>query len=69
MYRGGADASLRVQREEGGKWLDFPLPAKTDQSGQFTAYVEFGGPGRYRLRVLDPDSDLTSKTSELVIKG
>jgi hypothetical protein len=69
MYHGGADTSLRVQREEGGKWLDFPLPAKTDQKGQFTAYVELGGPGRYRLRVLDPDSDLTSIPSELVIKG
>ncbi len=68
-YRGGADTSLRVQREEGGKWLDFPLPTQTDQSGQFTAYVELGGPGRYRLRVLDPDSDLTSKPSELVIEG
>ena len=68
-YRGGADTSLRVQREEGGKWLDFPLPTQTDQSGKFTAYVELGGPGRYRLRVLDPDSDLTSKPSELVIEG
>jgi serine/threonine protein kinase len=68
-YRGGADTSLRVQREEGGKWLDFPLPTKTDKSGQFTAYVELGQPGRYRLRVRDPNSDLTSKPSELVIKG
>jgi serine/threonine protein kinase len=68
-YRGGADTSLRVQRWEGGQWLDFPLPTQTDQSGQFTAYVEFGQPGSYRLRVLDPDSDLTSKPSELVIKG
>ena len=68
-YRGGADTSLRVQREEGGKWLDFPLPTQTDQSGQFTAYVELGQPGRYRLRMLDPDSDLTSKPSELVIEG
>ena len=68
-YRGGADTSLRVQRWEGGKWLAFPLPTKTDQSGQFTAYVEFGQPGRYRLRVLDPDSDLTSKPSVLVIEG
>jgi hypothetical protein len=41
-YRGGAGAFLRVQRWEGGKWLDFPLPTKTDQSGQFTTYVEFG---------------------------
>jgi serine/threonine protein kinase len=68
-YRGGADTSLRVQRWEGGQWRTFPLPTKTDQSGQFTAYVEFGQPGLYQLRVLDPDSDLTSKPSVLVIEG
>ena len=68
-YRGGADASLRVQRWEGGQWLAFPLPAKTDQSGQFTAYVELGEPGRYRLRVLDPDSGVTSNPSVVVIKA
>ena len=44
-YRGGADTSLRVQRWEGGQWLAFPLPTKTDQSGQFTAYVELGQAG------------------------
>jgi hypothetical protein len=60
---------LRVQRWERGKWLAFPLPTKTDLSGQFTAYVELGQPGRYRLRVLDPDSRVTSKPSVLVIKG
>ena len=68
-HRGGADTFLRVERWEGGKWVRFPLPAKTDQSGQFTAYVELGQPGRYRLRVLDPDSGVTSKPSALVIKG
>jgi hypothetical protein len=68
-YHGGGDTFLRVQRWEGGKWLAFPLPTKTDQSGQFTAYVELGQPGRYRLRVLDPDSGVTSKTFVLVIKG
>ena len=60
-HRGGADTFLRVERWAGGKWVPFPLPAKTDQSGQFTAYVELGQPGRYRLRVLDPDSGVTSK--------
>jgi hypothetical protein len=69
VYRGGADTSLRVQRWDGAQWQDFPLPTKTDQTGQFTAYVDVGGPGRYRLRVLDPNSDLTSKPAELVIKG
>jgi hypothetical protein len=68
-YHGGAETFLRVQRWEGGKWLDFPLPTKTDQSGQFTAYVELGQPGRYRLRVLDPDSGVTSTPFVLVITG
>jgi hypothetical protein len=58
-----------VQLWESGQWLAFPLLTKTDQSGQFTAYVEFGEPGRYRLRMLDPDSGVTSKPSVLVIKG
>jgi hypothetical protein len=69
IYHGGADTFLRVQRWEGGKWLDFPLPTKTDQSGQFTAYVELGQPGRYQLRVLDPNSGVTSKPFVLVIEG
>jgi hypothetical protein len=68
-YRGGADTLLQVERWEGGRWLAFPLPTKTDQSGQFTTYVELGQPGRYRLRVLDPGSGVTSKPFVLVIKG
>ena len=68
-YRDGADTLLRVQRWEDGKWLAFPLPTKTDKSGQFTAYVELGQPGRYRLRLLDPSTGLTSKPFVLVING
>jgi hypothetical protein len=68
-YRGGADTFLRVERWEAGKWIAFPVPAKTDQSGHFTAHVEFGQPGRYRLRVLDPSSGLTSKPFVMVIRG
>ncbi|HEX6760605.1 MAG TPA: hypothetical protein VF086_19680 [Propionibacteriaceae bacterium] len=68
-YRSGADTFLRVQRWEGGRWLDFPLPTKTDQSGQFTTHVEFGQPGRYRLRVVDPDSGVTSTPFVLVIEA
>jgi hypothetical protein len=68
-YHGGANTFLRVQRWEKGKWLDFPVPTKTEQSGRFTTYVEFGQPGRYRLRLLDPNSGVTSKTFALVIKG
>jgi hypothetical protein len=68
-YRGGGDTFLLVQRWEGGKWLDFPLPTKTNESGRFTAYVELGQRGRYALRVLDPDSGVTSNILVLVIKG
>ena len=60
---------LRVELWEGGTWQAFPLPTKTDRTGRFTAYVELGRPGRYRLRVLDPDSGVTSKPFVLVIKG
>jgi hypothetical protein len=68
-YGGGADTFLRVQRWEGSKWLAFPVPTKTDHSGKFTAYVEFGQPGRYRLRVLDPGTGVASKPFVVVIKG
>jgi hypothetical protein len=69
MYRGGPDTFLRVQRWEGGKWVAFPVPAKIDHSGRFTAHVEVGRPGRYQLRLLDPGSSVTSKTFSLVIEG
>jgi hypothetical protein len=57
-----------VQRWERHRWLAFPLSAKTDQWGKFTAYVELGRPGLYWLRVLDPDSGVESKPFLLVIK-
>ena len=68
-YRGGSGTFLRVQRWEGGKWLDFPIPTMTDHSGRFITQAEFGQPGGYRLRVVDPDSGVTSKPFVVVIKG
>jgi hypothetical protein len=68
-YRGGTGTFLRVQRWDGGEWLDFPLPTKTDPSGQFITQAEFGQSGSYTLRVLDPDSGVTSKPFVVVIKG
>ena len=44
-YRGAADTLLRVQRWEEGVWVSFPIPTMTDESGQFTAHVEFVVPG------------------------
>jgi hypothetical protein len=69
IYHGGSDTILRLQCWEDGMWLAFPLPTKTDRSGQFTAYVEFGQPGRYRLRLLDPDTGVMSKPLVLAVKG
>jgi hypothetical protein len=69
VYRGAPDCSLRVQGWRRHKWFAFPLTAKTDRSGQFTAYVELGEPGLYWLRVLDPDSNVKSEPFQLVIKG
>ena len=68
-YHGGAETFLRVQRWERGMWLDFPLPTKTDRSGQFTAYIELGRAGRYWIRVVDPGSAVTSKPFVLVIRA
>jgi hypothetical protein len=67
-YRGGPDTLLRVQRWEGGIWLDFPVPTRTDRSGRFTAHIEFGAPGRYWVRLLDPESGVESKPFQLVVK-
>jgi hypothetical protein len=67
-YSGGAETFVRVQRWEGGTWRTFPVPAKTDRSGEFTAYVELGQPRRYRLRVVDPESGVSSEPFVLVIR-
>jgi hypothetical protein len=68
-YSGRAETYLRVQHWDEGAWLAFPLPMKTDQSGKFTAYVELGQPGRYPLRVVDPNSGTTSKTFVILIES
>ena len=68
-YSGRAETYLRVQHWDEGAWLAFPLPTKTDQSGKFTAYVELGQPGRYPLRVVDPNSGTTSKTFVILIES
>jgi hypothetical protein len=67
-YDGGADSLVRVERWQSGKWLAFPIPAKTDQAGEFSAYVDLGQPSRYRLRVQDVASGVKSEPFVLVVK-
>ncbi len=45
--------TLQVQLEQHGSWVSLPLPATTDRSGFFSAYVELGKPGQYLVRVVD----------------
>ena len=59
--------TLRVQHRQGGRWVAFPLPATTDATGRFTAYVDLGAPGTYDLRVVDPRTRSTSDVVTLVI--
>ena len=68
-YPGGEGTFLQVQHRSDGTWQTFPVPTKTDSSGKFTAHVELGQPGRYRLRVSDPQSGVASEPFLLVIKG
>lgn len=68
-FRGRPETFLQVQRKERGKWLAFPLPTRTDESGKFTAYVELGQPGRYQVRLRDAASGVTSIPFVLEIKG
>jgi len=42
---------------------------KTDRSGQFSAHVEFGQPGRYQLRLLTRAPARRQNPFWLVIEG
>jgi hypothetical protein len=58
--------TLRVQLREAGAWRQFPLPTVTRPSGRFRAYVELG-PGRHRLRLVDPDRDEASRPVSVLV--
>jgi hypothetical protein len=68
-YPRGPNTFVQAQRREGGQWLSFPYPAKTDKSGRFTTFIQLVEPGSYRLRVVDPDSGGRSETFVLVVTG
>jgi hypothetical protein len=54
-YRGAATGTeLRVQLQRGRQWVNFPLPTVVRPSDGYKTYVELGGLGRNRLRVVDP---------------
>jgi hypothetical protein len=51
--------TLRVELRQAHGWRRFPLPAVTEPSGRFHAYLELGA-GQYRVRLVDAVKDRAS---------
>jgi hypothetical protein len=51
--RNARPASVAVQLLSRGSWISFPIHAVVDGAGRFVAYVDLGGRGTYRLRIID----------------
>ena len=58
---------LQVQREENGKWADFPTKA-TVRAGSFSTYVMTGRTGDNKFRVYDPKAKKASNVIVVTIK-
>lgn len=66
-YVGVAQATgLRVQVHGPDGWQTFPLPAVTQESGHFRAFVELGA-GQHRLRLVDPVTGTLSDELTLLL--
>jgi hypothetical protein len=66
-YAGHDNASLQVQRLEGGVWADFPTQAQVNM-GTFETYVETSHTGPNKFRVYDPGSDKASNVVTISIR-
>ena len=49
-------------------WVSFPLPTAVDDGGRFLTYVELGRRGTNVLRVIEPESDVTSNSVAVRIR-
>lgn len=66
-YRGAPGPTrLRLQIQQPSGWAQYPLPAVTQPSGEFRAFVELGQPGKYRLRIVNPNRDASEVLTLLV---
>lgn len=68
-YHGGPDTFVQAERREGaGRWLAFPLPAKTDRVGRFITHLEFSSVGHHWVRVVDPKTRVVSEPIVVIIE-
>ena len=66
-YRGGNGTNLRVQRFEGGGWVDFPVSA-TVRGGRFETWVQSGQEGKNRFRVVDQGTGRRSQPVTVTLR-
>ena len=68
-YDGGPDIFVQAERREGaGRWVAFPLAAKTDRVGRFIMHVELSAVGHHWVRVVDPRTRVVSKGFVVVVE-
>lgn len=66
-YKGQDAIQLLIQREENGKWVDFPTEARV-RAGSFSTYVMTGRMGDNKFRVFDPQADKASNAVVVTVK-
>lgn len=65
-YRAPDGTSLRVQRLEGGGWVDFPVTT-TVSGGRFSTYIQTGHTGLNRIRMTDVVDGRSSEVASFTI--
>jgi cytoskeletal protein RodZ len=59
---------LRVQELRHTTWTTFPLPAMTDASGRYNAYVELAKRGQHELRVVSTETGAESNVVTVTVR-
>jgi hypothetical protein len=59
---------LHVQLRRHGRWITFPLPAVTTDSGRFQSFVELAHRGANLVRMIDPSNGHTSNVATVNVR-
>ena len=60
-------ATLQVQRQENGTWVDFPVTATVQPGGAFQTWIETTRTGRSSFRLYDKQADRASNVTVVTI--